>query len=419
MRTLRLLLAWTVMLALVGGLGGTVLAQDDATEQSLGDPLPGVELVTEQVEPGVYRVVNDGVRELSNPLGLDDFFARCCWEPPGDVYRHSAFEANDIVASEAGVWLRDPEGIIRLGKAEPVWAPDDGDGTPEFKAAPDGTLYQPRSRRVLEGDDWVEMKLRLGRFGLREIEEIMFAHDGSLWVLGDTGKGGGEPQQRLARRDAEGWSRISPPPPPPAWLRNQRERAREGRSTNPVRTNGRLNTIPTIGDWAVTPDGSLYVKRHKWLQRFDGTDWESLERPGQDPDLHVGPDDAVWVSSRRPDAEWPERQVTRFGTEEGATISFEQHPLFGQIRAVGADGAFWYAALGHPLTSGGCGGIARTDGTTTTTFLDGLCVYDVAIGPNGGVWLQAGSWDGDYFVPDAVGPVETYVISVDAEGTSE
>ena len=191
MRTLRLLLAWTVMLALVGGLGGTVLAQDDATEQSLGDPLPGVELVTEQVEPGVYRVVNDGVRELSNPLGLDDFFARCCWEPPGDVYRHSAFEANDIVASEAGVWLRDPEGIIRLGKAEPVWAPDDGDGTPEFKAAPDGTLYQPRSRRVLEGDDWVEMKLRLGKYGLREIEEIMFAHDGSLWVLGDTGKGGG------------------------------------------------------------------------------------------------------------------------------------------------------------------------------------------------------------------------------------
>ena len=59
------------------------------------DLLPGVDLVTEEVEPGVYRVVDDGLRDLSgiglgrqrghtfSPAGL-------AVGPDGDVFLHTA-----------------------------------------------------------------------------------------------------------------------------------------------------------------------------------------------------------------------------------------------------------------------------------------------------------------------------------------
>ncbi len=376
---------------------------------SATDLLPGVDLVTEEVEPGVFRVVSDGMRELSRPVELGNFSG---WGPPGELYRRNASEGNDIVANQDGVWLRRPEDIIRLGENEPVWAPDDGDTTPAFTVAPDGTLYQPGSQLVLEGDAWEKMKLGVRKLGLREIDRIKFAPDDSLWVLGNNGKQGRERRQRLARRDADGWSRITLPPVSPKWLAKERERLRKpGRAKRQP---------PRIDDWAVTPDGTLYVTRGRDLQRFDGAGWETLERPGKDNlELHVGPDGAVWVSSRPPGGEWDDRQVARIDTEDGATVDIEWQPAFGRSRAAGADGAFWYASLGDPMTTGGCAGITRVDGPTTTKSLEGLCIYDIAIGPHGGVWLEAGSWDGNYFIPDAIGPVETYVITPEAVAATE
>jgi len=45
--------------------------EEQAADTTSPDLLPGVDLVTEEVEPGVYRVVSDGVRELEWPATQD------------------------------------------------------------------------------------------------------------------------------------------------------------------------------------------------------------------------------------------------------------------------------------------------------------------------------------------------------------
>ena len=122
----------------------------------------------------------------------------------------------------------------------------------------------------------------------------------------------------------------------------------------------------------------------------------------------------MWVSFHPRGGEWDDRQVARVDTGDRTTVDIEWHPLFEDVRAAGADGAFWYASSGDPMTTGGCDGLTRVDGTGTKDFLEGMCIYDIALGPHGDVWLVAGSWDGNYWIPDAVGPVEVYVVSDDA-----
>ena len=53
---------------LVVGLPTTVAAAEDTTTPDL---LPGVDLVTEEVEPGVYRVLGEGVDDLSDIPDLE------------------------------------------------------------------------------------------------------------------------------------------------------------------------------------------------------------------------------------------------------------------------------------------------------------------------------------------------------------
>lgn len=410
MRTLRSLFTATLALAMLGTLPATVVAQDDGTDPTFDQDtelLPGVELVTEQVEPGVFRVVSDGVRELSRPVELDDFYG---WAPPGHLYRENALYGSDITANQDGVWLRRPEAIMRLGATEPVWTPDAKSTTPSFAVAPDGTLYRSGEQLILEEGEWAKMDLAVRKLGLRDVDRVRFAPDGSLWVLGNNGKKSAEREQRLARRDASGWSRIATPPNTPKWRQEQRKRESLGR---------RRRQPPRIDHWAITPDGTLYVTRGRDVQRFAGEGWETLERSGVDVQgIHIGPDGAVWVASRPGGGEWSDRQVVRVDAEGMPAIDIEWHPFFESSQGAGAGGAFWYAPNGDPMAAGGCGGITRVDGTTEATFLEGMCIYDIAIGPNGGVWLEAGTWDGNYWIPDAIGPVETFVITVDAEAAT-
>ena len=71
-------------------LPAAVTASPSPTVRS--DILPGVALTVEEVEPGFYEVVNDGVRDLRS------------------------VEAVDIVAGyDGGVWLLREDGFFRLG----------------------------------------------------------------------------------------------------------------------------------------------------------------------------------------------------------------------------------------------------------------------------------------------------------------
>jgi hypothetical protein len=77
---------------LVGPQQPATDAPTEAEDTATPDLLPGVDLVTEEVDPGVFHVVSDGVRGLS-------------WIPDSDSYCE-ALCAGVLAAPDVSVWLR-------------------------------------------------------------------------------------------------------------------------------------------------------------------------------------------------------------------------------------------------------------------------------------------------------------------------
>ncbi len=92
------------------------------------DILPGVELTVELVEPGVYQVVDDGVRDLASK------------------------NDTDIVAGEdGGIWLLRHQRFFRLGSdTAHAWATKKP-AVSDFEVAPGGTVWTIQTRRGEEG----------------------------------------------------------------------------------------------------------------------------------------------------------------------------------------------------------------------------------------------------------------------------
>jgi hypothetical protein len=99
MRSARLALTATLAVAL---LAAPVIAQDGTTTPDL---LPGVDLLTEEVEPGVYRVVSDGVRDLESEATIDRV---------GDM-RLIGTHHSIAAGLDGSVWSFGPDAFYRLG----------------------------------------------------------------------------------------------------------------------------------------------------------------------------------------------------------------------------------------------------------------------------------------------------------------
>ena len=98
---MRRLATFFLVIPLLGAVAAPAAAQSPTTTEEL---LAG--MVTEEVEPGVLRVVNDGVRDLSFPVGG--------WGVSGFMVD---------VTPDGSVWLSAREGghgLFRLGE-EPVF----------------------------------------------------------------------------------------------------------------------------------------------------------------------------------------------------------------------------------------------------------------------------------------------------------
>ena len=112
MRMLRLPILVVAILAL-GGSSTMVAAQEPAEDEDL---LPGVELATEEIEPDVFHVLSDGIRELSRPVKFEWLEeGGWGWTSPGSAYRINAEMTAGLAANQEGVWLYDRDGIVRLG----------------------------------------------------------------------------------------------------------------------------------------------------------------------------------------------------------------------------------------------------------------------------------------------------------------
>ena len=126
--------------------------------------------------------------------------------------------------------------------------------------------------------------------------------------------------------------------------------------------------------------------------------------------------------ARHDDAGW-----TTFTDADGVEPWHDPSGYWGFMvpPTVAADGSLWLERIeGHGcrddagLACGArCGGAAHYDGTTWTSYLEEYCISDLAIAPDGSVWLGAEApYDDD---TDIHGPSGLYVITPEAVAAKE
>ncbi len=235
---------------------------DDTTTPVL---LPGVDLITEEIEPGVYRVASDGARDLSE--GVQDVTVT----PGGEVWVELGKKKDwDIVR------LGEPGVSRKLGRKEP-WQLFTLNGAPTVTGG-----LSPW--RAYDGEGWVDFEpteCDLLQYGATQGAIVA---DGGCWVA----DGG------LARVDDEG-GRVDPD----GWV-------------DPEEIG--LGPEAIMVSAAVADDGALWATVHlprplrfEGLVHYDGRTWERVpyerEHPSTIDDFDsvgfahtaVGPDGTVWV----------------------------------------------------------------------------------------------------------------------------
>jgi hypothetical protein len=353
-------------------------------------------MVTEEVEPGSYRVINDGVRDIAypaGPWGLAGFVVDVT--PDGSVW----FSANVV-----------GQGLYRLG-AESVF--EHIEGFPHYReVAPDGSLWaigevsdEGRGIYSFDGEGWTQRATTTD-----DLLALAIGPDGTVWVTAD------DADKHCPDIEAdECWGTV--------LLRL----ADDGSLTAVEDWAGAYDGDVNASQLAVSPDGDVWlVGTQRWqrpevLLRFDGEGWEAIPGPegwnpggrGRHRYLDFGPDGALWVKADATGglARFDEPGWTTFkeadGVEPWGKPWGDPSPFTGGLLDVAADGSLWL--LGSQ-TDEACGGVAHYRGTTWTSHLAERCVHHFAIAPDGSVWLGAGY---------VGGPSHLYVITPEAVAGKE
>jgi len=376
-----------VIVALFGGflLMGVLTTQqgDDVVPAAVTaspspetDLLPGVDLVTEEVEPGVERILSDGIRDLS-VVG---------------VGRERGRGAPDglAIAPDGAVWLDRGSTLVKLG--DPNSFPRPSTHWPDLKVSPDGTLWARTGESSigrLEGEGWSEMA-RLDS-SMDSDAWWDFAPDGTVW----TGRSGA----RVARLGASGWQ--DHPIDLDSFALELRQ-LMEDHGASPftvgrgpyfedlrVDTNGDVWAALSVNDEAFAP---------MVLLRYDGETWSLVDPVGVGGYytvdlLDVGSDGTMWVhlqagrnARNEPEQHYLARLAddrwTVFSEEDGVgelVLRAENHGLL----RVDSSGAVWTERLGRSSA------VRVFDGKTWRQYLDSHEVIDLEVAPDGKVWVLA------------------------------
>jgi hypothetical protein len=315
------------------------------------DILPGVTLTVEVVEPGVFRVIDDDVRDLAKANNLD------------------------IVAGhDGGIWLLRPQRFLRLGADEWLaWATEKPEYVSDFEVAPDGTV-------------WVHAE--------GGPSDVIQSFDGEGWTTHHEATGG--PAVEVTP-DGIVWS---------TWWDPERQRpvfgylAEDGwqaLADGVFVTSLRVASPDDI--WGIEID---FLGPDHFVRFVDGA-WERMD----DVDLPLaalGPDGTFWGAFLGDD------DLVRFDGSEWSRWPLEDTGFHAGPAGVevATDGSVWYAS-GSPADN--CGGVARFDGVTPDRYLSGLCVEAIDITTDGSVWLLATEADSDLrhvyvITPEAVAATE-------------
>jgi hypothetical protein len=264
--------------ALVTTLAAGMLAAPAiaAEEDTTPDLLPGVDLVTEEVEPGVYRVLSDGVRDLTRQV------QDVAVTPTGDVWVEQGTSRDwDIIR------LGEPDVSRTLGREKP-WDLFTLDGTPTVAVPVFGP--PPTPWRTFDGEGWVDHEptgcdywQRWGQAGITADGQCwaQLPYERGVYPIDDSGD---------APRDDSGEAR-------------------------PVVLDAVGSTLDRfMSSVDVTDDGTLWATVHssetsdfEGLVRYDGETWEftpydaALEpevgnrRRDEWSHIALGPDGRVWA----------------------------------------------------------------------------------------------------------------------------
>jgi len=373
-------------------------APTDAPENTVQtDLLPGVDLEYEELSPGVFRVVSDGVRELT-------------WDPADGGYGWGEGPARlrTVVGRDGSVWQ-----FKEVGADEVAGCRDDG--CLAFYRLGDPAIRHLGPRYFRWGD-------------------VEIGADGVVWAvvgrLDDDGLGA-----ELRSFDGDGWTRqtanrmkavrLALDADGAVWLSWFKLPAARtlvghlvdgewdvlGRDVEPET----LVADPDYGVTVANTDGGLHrlgaLGNAGDFVSLDGTALAGLE-------LMVGDDGGYWwLSSPQPDT-W---QLVRYDDTDGWSTYDAPMDLRGyRIGGVSRGGEVWLYR--DPLNGTRCEGVVAFDGSSWSRYMQGYCPFAMDLGQEGSVWLQATLGEIDLHEPEdgpiAVEPglIETFVIAPWAPG---
>lgn len=331
--------------------------------------LSGAELVTEEVERGVFRIIEDGVRDLEWPGGR-------------------VVEGRSVTAGLDGTVLvaENPQGTpgcqggctaFRLGSAGNIdWSkkplgPKSDKNADEWSVlpleiGPDGTVYARAwgrngnpDLRAWDGDRWDVIAKRSKDGGVRQI----VVDDGTLWVAS-------YPDQ-IARLTDSG---LEPNGSAVALLKSPAQP---------------LQAFDGVRLWTLPSGDEHYVG----VARFTHTN--------SGPAVGLSDDGTMWMLNgaggihRFRDGEW-----------ETFTIEHEHNEWYMTWFEVAPSGGVWMGTdYYHPPL-----GLSHFDGETWTRVLDGKHIQAMDMAPDGTIWALA---------EEPNGPAHLYAVTPAAIGAEE
>ena len=369
-------LAWILLLigllvALVAGtlaVGSRLLESRELLPEQPPALLEG--MATKEVEPGVFRVFNDGMRDLTS------------------------VEAVDILAGyDGGTWLLRADDFIRLGSdGSHTWPMGSRPEDHVFEVTPDGTMWvignaalrEGPALRSTDGEEWTAQSCPEGSTACMG---FTVAPDGKVWASWTVGVPFTDAPWRVSHLGPTGWQAL----------------------------DGDIGVFYGIPWWFdrffVTDAGDLYggvCDRGCWLHRYENGVWEEQRTASQL--LDVGPDGTVWTDAHEGLARLAGGEWERWTAADLPDVRFNLNGALDYEFEVAPDGNIWFSVwrggddprLG--LDSWECDGLARFDGETLNRLLPGQCI-SMDIAADGSVWVLAGEDEArDLFVitPEAV-----------------
>ncbi|CAN5816748.1 hypothetical protein BH23CHL8_BH23CHL8_03180 [soil metagenome] len=368
--------------------GSTVQPLPETTDELIA------RLVTEEVGPGVLRVLSDGHRELSLPVEGYVFEGQGKgWGAlaRSHVYRHV------VAGPDGSVWILEPDRFFRLGRQR-QW---DWQGQPELQSddevevAPDGTLWRTGGRwheeaRSFDGRRWIRHRSK------DEIRSIEIEPDGTVWATRwRTVPPDGSELAGLARKDVTGWGTLA-------------LRKAQGSYGDQLVVTGRDEV------W-VCCKGKAWGEQQR-LVGFDGGRRRVLDDPAPgraDAPMLIDSalDGSLWM--RRNSSTLARHRLDGWRVftagEDGPIMGWSQEE--GGFLRASPDGGVWVTvSTGKQSGNFDCDGLARFDGTTWSRYLPMACIFAIDIAADGTAWVQAARMDPRISQGLPLEPVQTYAI---------